>query len=294
MARQLLSKEGELFELGEDESALCIMLEGDDACSAPVPVYGANPNEGPLPSVRLRSVVELLKATIKLLPPSMPPSERETLRTQGLPRTNSDPTTFDCNVHGIPGDIQQISRLLGDIRWLDCPLPKSILARRMASQLITHANADSLRNMLEANNDLTPDEKRAAHAEPLFTADNDAPSADDAPAAPPMLNRSISYEMDGGIPDEGNVSACLELCDARTLRKLKAVSKLWRRRARKMLGDAHSPWRREPIYLPSDAAAGLWAAYVGAHNVAGGAENITQRDALRGIAQLDLIVEPPE
>ena len=291
MARQLLSKEGELFELGEDESALCIMLEGDDACSAPVPVYGANPNEGPLPSVRLRSVVELLKATIKLLPPSMPPSERETLRTQGLPRTNSDPTTFDCNVHGIPGDIQQISRLLGDIRWLDCPLPKSILARRMASQLITHANADSLRNMLEANNDLTPDEKRAAHAEPLFTADNDAPSADDAPAAPPMLNRSISYEMDGGIPDEGNVSACLELCDARTLRKLKPVSKLWRRRARKMLGDAHSPWRREPIYLPSDAAAGLWAAYVGAQN---NPRRDARRDALREIAQLDLIVEPPE
>ena len=125
MPRQLVSNEGELFELHEDESALCIMLEGDDAGSAPVPVYGANPNEGPLSSVRLRSVVELLTATIKLLPPSMPPSEREALRTQGLPHTNSDPTAFESNVHGIPGDIRQISRLLGDIRWLDCPLPKS-------------------------------------------------------------------------------------------------------------------------------------------------------------------------
>ena len=48
---------------------------------------------------------------------------------------------------------------------------------------------------------------------------------------------------------------CLERCDARTLRELKAVSKAWRRRARQVLGVSTSVWRQQPIW--STSAAGM-------------------------------------
>ena len=56
---------------------------------------------------------------------------------------------------------------------------------------------------------------------------------------------------DDGDPFEGNMMACLERCDARTLRELKAVSAAWQRRAREVLCDAASAWRQQPIWSPS-------------------------------------------
>ena len=41
--------------------------------------------------------------------------------------------------------------------------------------------------------------------------------------------------MDEGAWDEGNMMACLERCDVRTLRQLKAVSVGWQQRARREL-----------------------------------------------------------
>ena len=43
--------------------------------------------------------------------------------------------------------------------------------------------------------------------------------------------------MDEGADDEGNMMACLQRCDARTLRQLKAVSASWQQRARHVLLD---------------------------------------------------------
>ena len=43
--------------------------------------------------------------------------------------------------------------------------------------------------------------------------------------------------MDEGAEDEGNMMACLERCDARTLRQLKAVSAGWQQRARRALWE---------------------------------------------------------
>ena len=54
---------------------------------------------------------------------------------------------------------------------------------------------------------------------------------------PPPLARSISLVLDGGDPEEGNIKACLNLCDAQTLRQLKAVSLKWQRPAQGTLFD---------------------------------------------------------
>ena len=43
--------------------------------------------------------------------------------------------------------------------------------------------------------------------------------------------------MDEGAEDEGNMVACLERCDTRTLRQLKAVSAGWQQRARRALWE---------------------------------------------------------
>ena len=43
--------------------------------------------------------------------------------------------------------------------------------------------------------------------------------------------------MDEGAEDEGNMMACLQRCDARTLRQLKAVSAGWQQRARSALWE---------------------------------------------------------
>ena len=60
--------------------------------------------------------------------------------------------------------------------------------------------------------------------------------------------------------------ACLERCDARTLRELKAVSAAWQRRARAVLCDAASAWRRQPIWSPSAEGRAL-AAQLGGKSV---------------------------
>ena len=59
------------------------------------------------------------------------------------------------------------------------------------------------------------------------------------------------------------LKACLERCDARTLRELKAVSAAWQRRAREVLCDAASAWRQHPIWSPSAEGRALAAPLVG-------------------------------
>eukprot|EP00966_Prymnesium_polylepis_P072068 1673667-Prymnesium_polylepis.2 len=67
----------------------------------------------------------------------------------------------------------------------------------------------------------------------------------------PALATSISFAADYGGNDELNLLSCLDRCDARTLRELKAVSLGWRKRARAVLSNAsgtHTEWRQHPVW----------------------------------------------
>ena len=120
------------------------------------------------------------------------------------------------------------ARLMGThLKWFHAKLPATILAESMA-QLLRGKSADELRALLGNDDDLGDDEKRAALAEPLFTAPP-APSAEEPEtSAAPQPERSFSLTLNVAGP----IQTCLERCDARTLRELKAVSAAWQRRAR--------------------------------------------------------------
>ena len=144
---------------------------------------------------------------------------------------------------GVVG-VLDAARLLRSLRWFDARLTTSILAEFVA-QLLKGQPADELRELLGAPNDLSDDEKRAALAEPLFTAPP-APSAEEPAAPAPQPERSFSLALD--VDDQYEHQTCLERCDARTLRELKAVSSAWRRRVRETLGNSKSAWRQQPIW----------------------------------------------
>ena len=68
----------------------------------------------------------------------------------------------------------------------------------------------------------------------------DCGAPDECKALPPLTG--VLLAMDGGDPDEGaedegNIIACLQRCDVRTLRQLKAVSAGWQQRARRVLWE---------------------------------------------------------
>ena len=128
--------------------------------------------------------------------------------------------------------VADFATLLKDLKWFNAPLLTSVLAEGVA-RLLSGNSADALRTLLEASDDLGDQEKEAALTEPLFAPPAAAPDA----AAPPPLARSVSLAMDGDDDDEGNMMACLERCDAQTLRELKAVSKGWQQRARRALWE---------------------------------------------------------
>ena len=124
----------------------------------------------------------------------------------------------------------------------------SIIERLAAiplTAMLRGRSADVLRVVLNAEDDMTPEEKRQALAEPLLTQ----PTADD-------LRRGASACGDSAIDDDDALMAgCLCDLDARSLRTLKAVSRTWRRRARAVLGDSASSWRR----AGGEWSAGAWA-----------------------------------
>ena len=256
--RRLCSADGQLFELSDAASEQSVMLQGDDARDGHVLVKD-------LDAERLASVTELLERTASLVA-SAPENRRPELLKDGLPRA----AALDDEVRAAALALVQqnvtgladAAALLRDLRFLDCPLPASILAEHVA-QLLRGQSADALRIQLGAPDDLSDGKKNAARAEPLFTPHDPASghaellftphdSASPNVLAPPQPARSISLTMDMGIPDEGNMQACLERCDARTLREIKAVSASWQRRVRETLNSAGSVWRQSPIWSASD------------------------------------------
>ena len=228
MPRQLLSSDGQLFELSDAAARQSITLKGaEDVGDEAVPVPLLN-------SGRLQRITALLKQTAAVVE-GLADERRDALLRDGLPRGDIGPQLRAAAapvLQGVDG-VADFATQLFDLKWFDSPLPMTILAEGVA-QLLRGKSADALRTLLVVHNDLTDQEKEAALREPLFAPPSAAvPDA----AAPPPLVRSVSQAMDDGADDEGNMMACLNRCDAKTLHQLKAVSAGWQQRARRALFD---------------------------------------------------------
>ena len=238
---QLKSSDGQLFELSAAAARQSITLQGakvvgDDA----VPV--------PLDSGRLRRITSLLEQTAAAFGLEAMTDERGDAllkHRDSLPRGDMVAQLRAATaavLEGVDG-VADFATLLLDLKWFDAPLLTSVLAEGVA-RLLSGTPADALRTLLVASDDLGDQEKKAALREPLFAppaappdGDAAAPTAVPAAAAPPPLARSVSLAMDECAEDEGNMMACLQRCDAQTLRQLKAVSAGWQQRARRALWE---------------------------------------------------------
>ena len=127
----------------------------------------------------------------------------------------------------------------------------SLAKDRMAMLLRAPAHArdvGTLRMMLGVRYPGMSDAEAAeARNEPLFTRVTDV--------APPALTRGWTGLSDGE-PDA--LVQCLERCDARTLRELKAVSRRWCERTRRVLTGA--AWRASPVWSAPEGTKALIAA----------------------------------
>jgi len=126
-----------------------------------------------------------------------------------------------------------VASLMCYLHWFDCPLPTSMLAAWMA-EMLRGKTADELLVILGARDrGLSDLDKHTAIHGPLLAVPAMTAAAVDAP---PPLDHSVSVALDRDIPDEPNAIACLDRCEASTLRQLKAVSASWRRRVFEALG----------------------------------------------------------
>ena len=229
---QLLSSDGQLFELSAaaaDQSITLEHLAEDAGDGAPVPVS--------LDSGHLQRITSLLEQTAAAF--GLEREDALLKHKDSLPRGDMGAQLRAATAAALEGadGVADFATLLLDLKWFDAPLLTSVLAEGVA-RLLGGKSADALRTLLEASDDLGDQEKKAALREPLFAPpDTAAPAAAPAAAAPPPLARSVSLAMDEGAEDEGNMMACLERCDARTLRQLKAVSAGWQQRARRALWE---------------------------------------------------------
>ena len=250
----LRTNDGQLFELSERAVRLSVTLKNtlnDTPGDAPVLVD--------LGAARLALVAALLERTVTVVE-SVPWEYRRAIIERGLPRGAALDDKLYAAAEAALAALGVVSLLdtvllLGEMRLLDAPLPTTMLEERFA-RLLRGQSAAALRELLGvADGDhLSADEMSAVLAEPLCApaAAAAAPAAAPAvPAAPPPT-RSVSLAMGESGQDFVTIAKpCLERCDARTLRELKAVSAPWQRRAREVLCDAASAWRRKPIWSPS-------------------------------------------
>ena len=221
---QLLSSDGQLFELSDAAARQSVTLQGaeevgDDA----VPVR--------LDCGHLQVIIPLLEQTAAAFGlEGMTDERRDALLKNGLPRGDMGAqlrAATAATLEGVEG-MADFATLLLDLKWFDAPLLTSILAEGVA-RLLKGKPADALRTLLEASDDLGDEEKEAALREPLFAP----PAAVPAAAAPPPLT-GVLLAMDGDADAE---LVALERCDAQTLRQLKAVSKGWQQPARRALWE---------------------------------------------------------
>lgn len=152
------------------------------------------------------------------------------------------------------------------------------MAAAAISEVLRGRSADVLRVVLDAStDDLTPEERAAALAEPLLTP----PTAEDETAATEDGDYQFSC-------DDACWAACLTDLDARSLRTLKAVSRAWRARARRVLGDPASAWRASPEW-----SAGSWAGEWFLPRLSSEDEMMRKR-ALLALDSLEATVELPQ
>jgi len=259
---QLRTIDGQLIEVSEQAARLSATLQNtldDTADDAPVPVEPLDDEGHPVTAASVARVVALLERTVAVVE-GAPEERRAELCTQGLPRG----AALDDELHAAAEaalaalgvvSLLDTAKLLYQLRWFDAPLPTTMLAERFA-RLLRGQPVAALRELLGvvSKDHLSADETRAVLAEPLCAPAAAAAATATAPAVPtpPPLARSVSLEMgESGQEFVTTARPCLERCDARTLRELKAVSAAWQRRAREVLCDAASAWRRQPIWSPS-------------------------------------------
>jgi hypothetical protein len=226
----LKSSDGQLSELSDAAARQSVTLQGaeDVGEGAPVPVPL-------LDSGRLqRIIIPLLEQTAAAFGlEGMADEARDALLKNGLPRGDMGAQLHAATaavLEGVKG-VADFATLLKDLKWFNAPLLTSVLAEGVA-RLLSGKQADAQRTLLVANDDLGDQEKEAALREPLF-----APPVAAVPAAAPPPLTGVLLDMDGGDPEEGNVTACLNRCDNQTLRQLKAVSTGLQQRARLALWD---------------------------------------------------------
>jgi hypothetical protein len=129
-------------------------------------------------------------------------------------------------------------------------------AREVREQARLLMEAASLRERLQASDDLSDTEKLAALREPLLTPPPtetaETPTCEEA--LPSTIGRQTSFgSRIAAHLSEDSLDAALSMLDARSLRTLKAVSSAWRLRARRVLGDPRSRWRHAPRWSEDDA-----------------------------------------
>eukprot|EP00966_Prymnesium_polylepis_P279287 6452234-Prymnesium_polylepis.1 len=197
MPRMLLSSTNEEYEVSDEAAELSCTLNG-----AP----DARPMPTPLTNEVLTRVCQLLNdiASADLLNGV---ADGAALLYNGIRPHDDD---FKERAAGLVAhlNIYQVGQLLGDLKWFDCALPASILVQRTAALLRACNDADELRTLLGAPDDLSAADKVSALREPLLTP---APPASEAAedVRPRSIGRSVSFAMDAGVPDEGNLMACL-------------------------------------------------------------------------------------
>ena len=226
------------FELSDNAARLSLTLSGFEGHEGVV-------SKVPLERKELQKVITLLEMIAPLLS-SVPDHQMSDVISDGLPpfnvssnphwewliRANELLEAALCQLDLITAI--DVASLMCYLHWFDCPLPTSMLAAWMA-EMLRGKTADELRVILGARDrGLSDLDKHTAIQAPLFALPAIAAAADNAP---PPLDHSVSVALDRGIPDEPNAIACLDRCEASTLRQLKAVSVSWRRRVIEALGN---------------------------------------------------------
>ena len=154
--------------------------------------------------------------------------------------------------------------------------PAARLVSSELARVLRDRSPDVLRIVLGAADDLSPSEKLQALAEPVL--------------APPRVDDRTGgaiLQYDPGSEESALVDTLSEL-DARSLRSLKAVSRLWQERARAQCGRSTSAWRQNPEW-----SAGTWARERVTACLASNDESV-RKVALAGLEKLEAAVELPE
>jgi hypothetical protein len=133
--------------------------------------------------------------------------------------------------------LEEATDLLFGAHFLDATAVFVAAARHLCGTLLAGKSVDELRSALSAPNDLTAHQQKAAALEPIHMpptglgAEEVTAVADTSLSAPPAMQRSLSTRAG----NEDVLVLALQVADTTLLCRLKAVSQVWRTRARNEL-----------------------------------------------------------